>query len=100
MDGLDDKLDGIRKDILHMQPFPTVEHAYGHVRRESTCQAVMIGTKADETQGAVLASKSLKIGTSTSAQKGKSNLKKNTDGQKCTHCGGSKHTWETGKEET
>jgi hypothetical protein len=32
LDGLDDKLDNIRSDILQMRPFPTIEQAYAHVR--------------------------------------------------------------------
>jgi len=42
LDGLDDRLDKIRSDVLQLQPFPTVEQAYAHVRREDIRQAVMI----------------------------------------------------------
>ncbi|KAJ0093603.1 hypothetical protein Patl1_26522 [Pistacia atlantica] len=31
LDGLDDRLDKIRSDVLQMNPFPTVEQAYAHV---------------------------------------------------------------------
>ena len=36
LDGLDDSLDKIRSDVLQIKPFPTVEQAYAHVRREDT----------------------------------------------------------------
>jgi len=62
LDGLDDRLDNIRGDILHMNPFPTIEQAYAHVRREAVRQAVMISGDSIENPGAVLASKSVKLG--------------------------------------
>ncbi|XP_021819415.1 uncharacterized protein LOC110761277 [Prunus avium] len=43
LDGLDDRLDKARSDVLQMSPFPTVEQAYAHVRREDIRQAVMLG---------------------------------------------------------
>jgi len=80
LDGLDDRLDNIRSDILQMRPFPTIEQAYAHVRREAIRQAVMVTGGSTDTQGAVLASKGFKTGQSTS------------DGTKCSHCGNLKHT--------
>ena len=41
LDGLDDKLDNIRSDVLQLHPFPTVEQAYAYVRREALRRAVM-----------------------------------------------------------
>lgn len=38
LDGLDDRLDKTRSDVLHMFPFPSVEQAYAYVRREETRQ--------------------------------------------------------------
>ncbi|KAG8368504.1 hypothetical protein BUALT_Bualt15G0052500 [Buddleja alternifolia] len=61
LDGLDDRLDKIRSDVLQMKPFPTVEQAYAHVRREEIRQAVMI-TGTETTTGAVMASKGVKMG--------------------------------------
>ncbi|RVW65735.1 Retrovirus-related Pol polyprotein from transposon RE1 [Vitis vinifera] len=40
LDGLDDRLDNIRSDVLQMRPFPSIEQAYAHVRREALRQAV------------------------------------------------------------
>lgn len=37
LDGLDDRLDKIRSDVLQLQPFPTIEQAYAHVRRYDIC---------------------------------------------------------------
>jgi hypothetical protein len=45
-----------------MNPFPTIEQAYAHVRREAVRQAVMISGDSIENPGAVLASKSVKLG--------------------------------------
>jgi hypothetical protein len=39
-----------------MRPFPTVEQAYAHVRREAVRQVVMNKEGADDTPGVVLAS--------------------------------------------
>lgn len=45
-----------RGDVLQIKPFPTVEQAYAHVRREDLRQAVMMA-KEDTTPGAVMLSK-------------------------------------------
>ncbi|XP_078156096.1 uncharacterized protein LOC144551872 [Carex rostrata] len=34
LDGLDDRLDNVRADVLQMNPFPTVEQSFVRVRRE------------------------------------------------------------------
>jgi hypothetical protein len=49
LDGLDDRLDKIRSDVLQLQPFPTVEQAYAYVRREDTRQSVMLTTNGGPT---------------------------------------------------
>ena len=36
LDGLDDRLDKIKSDVLQIIPFPIVEQAYAHIRREDT----------------------------------------------------------------
>ena len=56
LDGLDDRLDKIRSDVLQMKPFPSVEQAYAHVRREDTRQAVMLNN-TEPTSSSVLLSK-------------------------------------------
>ncbi|KAJ8632465.1 hypothetical protein MRB53_025801 [Persea americana] len=86
LDGLDDWLDKVRNDVLQLQPFPTVEQAYAHVRREDIRQAVMT-SGSDITPGAVMASKGFKPG--------KPRSKPQSNGGKCTHCGNMKHTCET-----
>uniref|UniRef100_A0A2N9HID0 GAG-pre-integrase domain-containing protein n=1 Tax=Fagus sylvatica TaxID=28930 RepID=A0A2N9HID0_FAGSY len=52
LDGLDDRLDKIRGDVLQLRPFPTVEQAYAHVRREAIRQTVMITGNAEAVSGA------------------------------------------------
>jgi hypothetical protein len=104
LDGLDDRLDNIRGDILQMKPFPTVEQAYAHVRREAVRQAVMISGDSIDNPEAVLTSKGFRPGQSSSAKSlsldnGKhgsgSRPRASSDGLKCTHCGNLKHTWDT-----
>jgi hypothetical protein len=104
LDGLDDRLDNIRGDILQMKPFPTVEQAYAHVRREAVRQAVMIFGDSIDNPGAVLASKGFRAGQSSSVKSlsldnGKhgsgSRPRASSDGLKCTHCGNLKHTRDT-----
>ena len=64
LDGLDDRLDKIRGDVLQLRPFPTMEQAYAHVCREALRQSVMITGSADAVFGTVLATKGLKFGSS------------------------------------
>lgn len=105
LDGLD-RLDKIRGDILQMKPFPTIEQAYAHVRREAVRQAVMITGDSSDNPGVVLASKSFRSGhnipsstKSLSLSNGKgsnpSRPRIPSDGTKCSHCGNSKHTRDT-----
>ncbi|KAI5412564.1 hypothetical protein KIW84_057288 [Lathyrus oleraceus] len=91
LDGLDDRLDNIRSDVLQMKLFPTVEQAYAHVRREALRQAVMTDN-SNELSGAVLASKGLKLHSSKILSQSKH---KEPSNGKCSHCGGNKHTSET-----
>jgi hypothetical protein len=104
LDGLDDKLDNIRNDILQMRPFPTIEQAYAHVRREAVRQTVMSNNGPSDNPGAILASKGFKPGHSTpgpnrslSLANGKAGTASkphasSSDGTKCSHCGNLKHT--------
>ncbi|KAJ7971594.1 UBN2_3 domain-containing protein [Quillaja saponaria] len=109
LDGLDDRLDKIRSDVLRLQPFPTIEQAYAYVPKEDNRQAVMLaGTET--TPGAVLASKGIKVGQppvlqinksgSIPSNGGKANASTKTKGTEgggsgCTYCGNPKHTRET-----
>ena len=90
LDGLDDQLDKIRSDVLQMKPFPSVEQAYAHVRREDTRQAVMLNN-TEPTSSSVLLSKGiskLQMSSPSVGRKGKGQV---TDGG-CTRCGNPKHT--------
>ncbi|XP_059649773.1 uncharacterized protein LOC132295500 [Cornus florida] len=99
LDGLDDRLDKIRGDVLEIQPFPTVEQAYAHVRREDLRQAVML-TKGDTTPSAIMLSKGGQKSQQQPSLQILSNGKLNTwtksksqaEGGGCTHCGHMKHT--------
>ncbi|XP_078150031.1 uncharacterized protein LOC144545316 [Carex rostrata] len=93
LDGLDDRLDRVRADVVQTVPFPTVEQAYARVRQEATRQGVMLkgGDEVSQPSMAMI-SKGYK------QPEVKLNLNKkisNQDGkQGCTHCGGPKHTKE------
>ena len=60
LNGLNDRLNKIRNDVLQVKPFPIVEQAYAHVRREDTRQAVMLNN-IDPTSSSVLLSKGIRI---------------------------------------
>jgi hypothetical protein len=100
LDGLDDRLDKIRADVLQLHPFPTIEQAYAHVQREDLRQMVML-SKADTSSSMAMISK----GGQKSQQQpslqmvinGKPGMKSKTqvEGGGCTHCGNMKHTKET-----
>ncbi|KAF7145766.1 hypothetical protein RHSIM_Rhsim04G0082900 [Rhododendron simsii] len=110
LDGLDDRLDKIRSEVLQLQPFPTVEQAYAHVRMEDIRQMVMI-TGTETTTGAVMASRGIKMGqqqplslqmpkngsssTSSGSHFTNSKAKVQPEGGGCTHCKNPKHTRET-----
>ncbi|XP_034930686.2 uncharacterized protein [Populus alba] len=100
LDGLDDRLDKIRSDVLQLQPFPSVEQAYAYVRREDIRQSVMLETNGGPT-ASVMATKSgkqnqmlrmTKRAPGYAATGGSKNL---SGGLGCSHCGNAKHTRET-----
>ena len=62
LDGLDDRLDKIRGDVLQMNLFPTIEQTYAHIWREATWQQEMTTDDINGTQGAILASKDPTLG--------------------------------------
>lgn len=74
LDGLNDRLDNIRSDILQLKPFPTIEQAYAHVRREDTRQTVMTSGVENITSGAVMATKGSKFGQLPTLVAGKNNF--------------------------
>ena len=96
LDGLDDRLDKTRSDVLQIKPFPTVEQAYAFVRREEVRQTVMI-SGADTPPGAVMASKGIKgshhqmppkpgaLSLSSGKSNSSSKTKPPSDDMKCTH---------------
>ena len=103
LDGLDDRLDNIRSDVLQMRPFPSIKQAYAHVRREALRKAIMSTRDPDNTSGMVLNTKGLKLSSANTnsvavSSHGKSNaaFKSRTvlDGMKCSHCGNQRHTSE------
>lgn len=102
LDGLDDHLDNIHSDVLQIRPFPSIEQAYAHVHREALQQAVMSAGDPNNTSGAVLATKGLKLSSATlpsvvvsSQPTGKSSKSRTVlDGTKWSHCGNQRHTSE------
>jgi len=109
LDGLDDRLDKIRSDVLQLQPFPTVEQAYAYVRREDTRQSVMLTTNGGPT-ASVMAIRGGETSPPLHMTKGQTwyaaprggkpnflKAKGQTEGggHCCSHCGNIKHTRET-----
>lgn len=105
LDCLDDHLDNIRSDALQMCPFSSIEQAYAHVHREALRQVVMSNGDPNNTSGAVLASKGLKLSSATSQPIAVSNQPTGNsitssksqivpNATKCYHCGNQRHTSE------
>jgi gag-polypeptide of LTR copia-type/Retrotransposon gag protein len=107
LDGLDDRLDGVRADVLQLTPLPTVEQAYARVRREDMRQSVMLGKGQIVPDSMAMISKipaphevnnSSTLNLNSSAKfgsNGNRNQSQSTMGIGCTHCGNSKHTKDT-----
>ena len=100
MDGLDDRLDNIRSDVLQLKPFPIVEQAYAHVRREDVRQHMMASGAEAIFGGAIMAAKGSKSGqfgslSLSGVKPNSSKPKGQSDRSKCTHCGSTKHTRDT-----
>lgn len=102
LDGLDDRLDKTRSDVLHMSPFPTVEQAYAHVRREDTRQSVML--VGHDSPAVAMASTGVKSEPSLQLAKpgpvsdrrwASKDKKPTAQGLGCTHCNSKKHTRDT-----
>lgn len=103
LNGLNDLLDNIRSDVVQIRPFPSIEQAYAHVRREALRQAIMSVGNPDNASEAVLATKGLKLSLATSPSvmvsnkpTGKSTAASKSrtvpDGTKCSHYGNQHHT--------
>ena len=94
LDGLDDRLDNIRAQVLQMSSFPSLEQAYAHVRRESNRQGMMIKNGQETVLNSIAMAtqgyKPCEVNTSTSKF---SNFKDKSK-LKCSHCGGTRHTRE------
>lgn len=95
LDGLDDRLDNIRADILRMQPFPTIEQAYAEVRKENQRQTVKL-TKEDTGSSLAMMSKGGQKSVPPQAElrlaNGGKKSKTSSEAGGCTHCGNPKHT--------
>lgn len=115
LDGLDDRLDNVRADVLQMHPFPTVEQAYARVRREEIRQAVMLSSTEPPSITAALISRGGKVASRfpeannepkalqmvppyAASGEGRTNsgskAKQRHPGG-CAHCGNSRHTKDT-----
>ncbi|XP_057526492.1 uncharacterized protein LOC130805723 [Amaranthus tricolor] len=88
--GINEDLDKERRDLLHMDPLPTVEVAYATIRREISRRKIMTGVSSpgiDPSEfGSGLAVKNKNFPRN----------RETDDWQKlrCSHCGGSRHTKE------
>ena len=92
LDGLDDSLDGVRAQVVLLSPFPSIEQAYGYVRREANRQGIMVKGDTDSNSLAMV-SKGYKPGKMYDFQ-GKKNFHIDKSKLKCMTCGKSRHTKE------
>lgn len=90
LDGLDDLLDGVRAQVVLLNLFPSIEQAYGYVRREATRQGIMIKGGMDSNSLAMV-SKGYKFGKVYDFQR-KNISHTDKSKLKCTTCGKSRHT--------
>jgi hypothetical protein len=91
LDGLDDRLDHVTVEVLKLNLFPTIEQAYGHVRRENIRQGVMIKRDGGYQSSMAKVSKGFK------SSEIKLTLQNNSTDKsklKCSHYGGIRHVKE------
>ena len=60
LDGLDERLDHVRSDVLRLQSFPSIEQTYDYIRMEDLRQYVMVSGAEVVVNGAVMAIKRVK----------------------------------------
>ncbi|XP_056167392.1 uncharacterized protein LOC130138180 [Syzygium oleosum] len=92
LDGLDDRLDNVRADVMKMDPFPTIEQAYARVRREDMRQSIMLSTPVEVTSGSAMVSqrgKGDQLVLSARGPRPKPGMPIQSEG--CSHCGNPKH---------
>ncbi|XP_042027341.1 uncharacterized protein LOC121774557 [Salvia splendens] len=105
---LNDKYEGVKKEILRLEPLPSVEVAYGILRREDTRASILKAGDNGAAQGvaAGLIARQPWINQSAhrpsphrSGGNADGNWNKKTEEEKlrltCTHCGKKKHTRDT-----
>jgi hypothetical protein len=92
LDGLDDRLDHMRAEVLKLNLFPTIEQAYGHVRRENIRQGVMIKEDGGYQNLMAMASKGFKSAEVKFTVHRNNIVDKSK--LKCSHCGGTRHVKE------
>ncbi|XP_074573366.1 uncharacterized protein LOC141829748 [Curcuma longa] len=91
LDGLDERFDNIRSDVLELKLFPTIEQAYAFVRREDTHKSVL--TSETNSNGAVMATKGIRAYQPHLVRNGSAAKSKGQpEGGKCSHCGSTRHT--------
>jgi GAG-pre-integrase domain/gag-polypeptide of LTR copia-type len=92
LDGLNDKLDNERANVLQMTPFPTLEQAFARVRKEATRQKIMKkGYEGEVQNSAAMISKGQR-NFETNYTPNRSSTYVDKSGLKCTHCGQTRHT--------
>ncbi|XP_078165548.1 uncharacterized protein LOC144560258 [Carex rostrata] len=92
LDGLDDKLDNERANVLQMTPFPTLEQAFVRVRKEATRQEIMRKGYEGEVQSSVAMVSKGQRNFETNYNSNKFSPYVDKSGLKCTYCGQTRHT--------
>ncbi|XP_078166075.1 uncharacterized protein LOC144560701 isoform X2 [Carex rostrata] len=91
LDGLDDRLDSIRAEVLRMEPFPSIEEAFARIRQEDVRQNYHLEKVENNTPVAMVVKEN--EAHLIPARSGQTKPRPPPGG--CTHCGGIKHTRET-----
>ena len=87
--GLDDSLDKDKRDLLNLDPLPTIEYAYSTIREISSR-----GIMRSENPSSEFESSGIGSGIGTSKRTTKSTNNRRKDGwckYRCTHCGKATH---------
>uniref|UniRef100_A0A803L9R4 GAG-pre-integrase domain-containing protein n=1 Tax=Chenopodium quinoa TaxID=63459 RepID=A0A803L9R4_CHEQI len=87
--GVNDSLDKEKRDILYLDPLPTIDAAYASIRREIARCGIMTGDSS-------LGRGPSEVGSGLVAQRRSDSSSRREDKNhlKCSHCGGTKHTKE------
>uniref|UniRef100_A0A3Q7F038 GAG-pre-integrase domain-containing protein n=1 Tax=Solanum lycopersicum TaxID=4081 RepID=A0A3Q7F038_SOLLC len=94
--GVNDSLDKEKRDILNLDPLPTIDAAYATIRREISRRGIMTGNSSLERGPSEIGSGLVtqRRSDSSFSRSDSSFRREDKTHLKCSHCGGTKHTKE------